>query len=107
LSTVPRPQAPEGGFGPTHVPLAQFTRLTRIPMQLIWGDNTEKTFWAKTVAESKRFADIVNAHGGHAEVLMLPSVGLKGNTHIAFMDLDNVQVADQLSFFLKKNGLDR
>jgi hypothetical protein len=48
----------------------------------------------------------VNAHGGHAEVLMLPSVGLKGNTHIAFADLNNVQVADQLSLFLQKNHLD-
>jgi hypothetical protein len=101
------PQAPEGGFGPTHVPLAEFMRLTRIPIQLVWGDNTENTFWAKTVATSKQFVEVVNAHGGHAEVLMLPSAGLKGNTHIAFADLNNVQVADQLSLFLKKYKLDR
>jgi hypothetical protein len=101
------PEGPEGGFGPTHVPLATFMRLTRIPIQLVWGDFTEKTTWAKTVALSKQFADSVNAHGGHAEVLMLPAVGLKGNTHIAFADLNNVQVADQLSLFLKKNKLDQ
>jgi len=101
------PQDPEGGFGPTHVPLAEFMRLTRIPIQLVWGDNTEKTAWVRTVELSKQFVDIVNAHGGHAEVLMLPSVGLKGNTHIAFADLNNVQVADQLSLFLKKNQLDQ
>ena len=35
------------------------------------------------------------------------SVQVKGNTHIAFADLNNVQVADQLSLFLKKNKLDR
>jgi hypothetical protein len=101
------PEGPEGGFGPTHVPLATFMRLTRIPIQLVWGDFTEKTTWAKTVAISKQFADSVNAHGGHAEVLMLPAAGLKGNTHIAFADLNNVQVADQLSLFLEKNELDR
>ena len=101
------PQGPEGGFGPTHVPLTEFMRLTRIPIQLVWGDNTENTFWAKTVETSKQFVDVVNAHGGHAEVLMLPATGLKGNTHIAFADLNNVQVADQLSLFLKKNQLDR
>lgn len=101
------PQGPEGGFGPTHVPLEKFMRLTRIPIQLVWGDNTENTFWSKTVETSKQFVAIVNAHGGHAEVLMLPSVGLKGNTHIAFADLNNVRVADQLSLFLKKNKLDR
>ncbi len=100
------PQDPEGGFGPTHVPLAEFMKLTRFPIQLVWGDNTEKTFWVKNVNLSKQFVDIVNAHGGHAEVLMLPSVGLVGNTHIAFADLNNVKVADQLSLFLKKNRLD-
>jgi hypothetical protein len=61
----------------------------------------------RNVEMSKQFADIVNAHGGHAEVLMLPSVGVKGNTHIAFADLNNVQVADQLSLFLKRNKLDQ
>jgi hypothetical protein len=100
------PQGPEGGFGPTHVPLAEFMRLTRIPIQLVWGDNTEKTFWVRDVALSKQFVEVVNAHGGRAEVLMLPSAGLKGNTHIPFADLNNVQVADQLSLFLKKNRLD-
>jgi hypothetical protein len=101
------PQDPEGGFGPTHVPLSEFMRLTRIPIQLVWGDNTDKTTWAKTVAIGKQFVDSVNAHGGHAEMLMLPSAGLKGNTHIPFADLNNTQVADQLELFLKKNKLDQ
>jgi hypothetical protein len=101
------PQEPEGGFGPTHVPLAEFMKLTRIPIQLVWGDNTEKTAWVRNVEMSRRFADVVNAHGGHAEVLMLPSVGVMGNTHLAFADLNNVQVADQLALFLKRNHLDQ
>jgi hypothetical protein len=100
------PQESEGGFGPTHVPLAEFMRLIRIPIQIVWGDNTEQTAWVRNVTLSRQFADIVNAHGGRAEVLMLPSVGLKGNTHIPFADLNNAQVADQLSLFLKKNKLD-
>ena len=45
--------------------------------------------------------------GGKAEVLMLPSVGLRGNTHIPFADLNNAQVAEQLFLFLRKHGLDR
>lgn len=101
------PQDPEGGFGPTHVPLAEFMKLTRIPIQLVWGDNTEKTTWGRNVEMSKQFAASINAHGGHAEVLMLPSVGIRGNTHIAFADLNNVQVADQLSLFLERNKLDQ
>lgn len=100
------PPETEGGFGPTHVPLASFMRLTRIPIQLVWGDNTANSYWARNVALSQQFVAIVNAHGGHAQLLMLPSVGLTGNTHIAFDDLNNVQVADQLSRFLHRNKLD-
>jgi len=101
------PEGPEEGFGPTHVPLEEFKRLTRIPIQLVWGDNTEITFWKRNVDLSRQFVEIVNKHGGKAEVLMLPSVGLKGNTHIPFADLNNVEVADQLSAFLRKHNLDQ
>jgi hypothetical protein len=100
------PPGPEGGFGPTHVPLAEFMKLTHIPIQLVWGDNTETTFWSENVELSRQFVEIVNAHGGNAEVLMLPSAGLRGNTHIPFADLNNIEVADQLSLFLEKHGLE-
>ena len=38
---------------------------------------------------------------------MLTEVGLKGNTHIPFADMNNVAVADQLSKFLAKHNLDK
>ena len=59
-----------------------------------------------TVEESRRFVDLVNRHGGKAELLLLPDAGLKGNTHIPFADLNNVAVADLLSDFLHEQGLD-
>jgi hypothetical protein len=100
------PQGAEGGFGPTHVPMAEFMRLTKIPIQLVWGDNTAQTFWNVNVKIARQFVDTVNAHGGKAELLMLPDAGLKGNTHIPFADLNNIAVADLLSAFLKKHKLD-
>lgn len=100
------PQGAEGGFGPTHVPLEEFKRLTRIPIQLVWGDNTEKTYWVANTKLSQQFVDTINKYGGHAELLMLPSAGLKGNTHIPFADMNNDKVADLLEAFLKKNKLD-
>ena len=100
------PQGPTGPIDSIRVPMADFMKLTRIPIQIVWGDNIQGTFWEKDVALTRQFVDLVNAHGGHAEILMLPSVGIKGNTHIAFADLNNVEVAGQLSLFLKKNRLD-
>ena len=37
----------------------------------------------------------------------MPDAGLNGNTHIPFADMNNVAVADLLSMFLAKNGLDK
>jgi hypothetical protein len=102
------PQRAPGPMGPIHVPLEEFKRLTRFPIQFVWGDNIDKSkSWPGALKLCKQFVAMVNANGGHAEILQLPSVGLKGNTHIAFADMNNVAVADQLSLFLKKNKLDQ
>jgi hypothetical protein len=36
----------------------------------------------------------------------LPAIGIRGNTHFAFSDLNNVQIADLVSEFLRQKGLD-
>jgi hypothetical protein len=101
-------QRQPGPFGPIYVPLAEFKRLTRIPIQFVFGDNIATSAnWSSALKLCQEFVAVVNANGGHAEILSLPSVGLKGNTHIPFADLNNVAVADQLSLFLKKNNLDQ
>jgi hypothetical protein len=101
------PGTPVGPFGPVEVPLAEFRKLTRIPMQMVWGDNVDKSErYSPTLVESRRFVDLVNKHGGKAEVLVLPEAGLTGNTHIPFADLNNVAVADLLSQFLRDHDLD-
>jgi hypothetical protein len=101
------PQLEPGPFGPVYVPMAEFKKLTRFPIQFVWGDNVEKSpSWTKHLENCRKFVELVNANGGRAEILMLPSVGLKGNTHIPFADLNNAAVADQLSTFLHRNRLD-
>lgn len=106
----PEGEAPDiepGPFGPVIVPLDEFRKLARIPIQLVWGDNLDKSDrFTSAVEQSRLFAELVNKHGGKAEVLMLPDAGLVGNTHIPFADMNNVEVADLLSEFLAKNGLD-
>ena len=68
--------------------------------------STNRTVIAPRFQESRRFVDLVNKHGGKAEVLVLSDAGLTGNTHIPFADLNNVAVADLLSKFLADHGLD-
>ncbi len=51
--------------------------------------------------------DTLNRHGGDAQLLRLPDIGVFGNTHFAMSDLNNVRVADLLSRYLAEKGLDR
>ena len=101
------PGGPVGGFGPIEVPLEEFRKLTKIPMQMVWGDNVDKSASStNSLKLSKLFAEKITKYGGKAQVLLLPDAGLKGNTHIPFADMNNVAVADLLSKFLAENGLD-
>jgi hypothetical protein len=36
----------------------------------------------------------------------LPEIGIRGNTHFPFADLNNVQIADLMAGFLARKGLD-
>ena len=103
-----------GITAPVMVAPADFDKLTKIPIQIVYGDNIPTTpsqfaaldFWRVVLVRVQQFADAVNHHGGNASVLHLPDVGLRGNTHFAFSDLNNVQVANLLSQFLHEKGLD-
>ncbi len=101
------PGIPEGPYGPVEVPLDEFMKLTRIPLQVVWGDHVDSVDnYRAALRQSKLFVDLVNEYGGQAEILMLRDAGLTGNTHIPFADMNNVEVADLLSAFLSEHGLD-
>jgi hypothetical protein len=56
---------------------------------------------------AKLMVEAINRHGGNAKNVMLPEIGVRGNTHFPMLDLNNVRIADLLSQFLKDGGLDR
>jgi hypothetical protein len=51
--------------------------------------------------------DKLKANGGDAELLLLPDIGITGNTHFPMSDLNNVQIAGLLSEWLQQRGLDK
>jgi hypothetical protein len=96
-----------GPFGPVEVPLDEFRRLTRIPLQIVWGDHVDTSpVQFAALEQSLRFIEVVNQYGGDAELLMLADAGLVGSTHIPFADMNNIEVADLLSEFLAEKDLD-
>ncbi|HSG64078.1 MAG TPA: alpha/beta fold hydrolase [Gammaproteobacteria bacterium] len=102
------------------VPLERFLALTRMPIQIVWGDYIPRQLDPANVGplgglDSRRrnllraalMVEAINRHGGDAQNLVLPDIGITGNTHFPMLDLNNLEIADLLSAFLAEKGLDR
>jgi hypothetical protein len=63
--------------------------------------------WRVRLAMARLWRDAVNRRGGTSLSCTLPEIGIRGNTHFPFFDLDNAEVADQMSGFLRDKGLDK
>ncbi|MGY3171372.1 hypothetical protein ACVWYU_000746 [Pseudomonas sp. TE12234] len=55
---------------------------------------------------ARLWRDAVNQHGGDVGLIHLPEIGIKGNIHFPMSDLNNAQIADLVSAFLKEKHLD-
>lgn len=103
-----------GTLSPEPVSQADFEKLTRIPIVIYYGDNfpTEPTKergqdnWRVRLAMARLWVDAINKHGGDAQLVHLPEIGIRGNTHFLMSDLNNVQISDLVSKFLAEKGLD-
>jgi pimeloyl-ACP methyl ester carboxylesterase len=83
-----------------------FTRVKGVPMLWVWGDNTAKfPFWGRIVAQQEKFrANLVKA-GGTGDRIMLPEIGIRGNTHMMMMDKNSSQIAALIDQWLTKQGI--
>jgi len=103
-----------GALQAASVPLSEFVALTKIPIIIFYGDNIPaqpmanpgQDGWRVRLAMARLWRDAVNRRGGDVTVVHLPEVGIRGNTHFPFSDLNNIQIADLLTQFLEKKGLD-
>ena len=109
--TIPNKFNPLAAYG---VPMEEFKKLTRIPIVIYYGDYIPDTpsdipaqdYWRACLQMATKWAETVNKHGGDVTVVHLPKAGIKGNTHFPFSDLNNVEIADLLSKWLKEKKLD-
>lgn len=103
-----------GTLEPVEVTVEEFQALTRIPIIVYYGDYIPdeptdiagRDNWRTRVAMARLWVDAINAHGGDATFVSLPEIGITGNTHFAFSDLNNQEVADQIMAFLAEKNLD-
>lgn len=93
---------------------SEFMELTKIPILIVYGDfipenpvsNPWQDSWRVRLKMARLWRDAVNLHGGDVTVIHLPELGIHGNTHFPFSDLNNLQIADLVSEFLKSKKLD-
>lgn len=95
------------------VPMDVFMEYTKIPILVYYGDNLPETDerpelyeWTRRLHLMRKWAALINAHGGDATVVHLPEIGLRGNTHFPFSDLNNAEVAEHLAKWLHEKNLD-
>ena len=111
------PPAMPSATGPLEgiaVPKDELAKLTRIPIDVCYRDNIpiepSKHFgednWRVRLAMARLWTEVINRHGGNATLVHLPDTGVRGNAHFPSAELNNFQIADLMSAYLAKIGLD-
>ena len=85
----------------------------KIPMVFYFGDYIENgpadiestKFWKGVLEQCREFAARYTADGGDATVIHLPDVGITGNSHFLFQELNNRAIADHIEAWLSERGL--
>jgi hypothetical protein len=103
-----------GGQVGNPVTLDDFLKLTKIPIRIQYSDHIPTSpspyprleTWRNRVALGTLMVSAINQNGGNASILHLPDIGIYGNTHFSFSDINNIQIADLLSRWLSENHLD-
>ena len=75
-----------------------------LPILVLWGDHVaESPRWAPRLVNCRAFIAAANQAGGQAEMVILPEVGIKGNTHMLMQDDNNLDIADMLVAWIGKH----
>lgn len=83
---------------------ADVTPYTKLPVLILWADYVSlSSRWTPRLTACKAFAEVVNKAGGHVENILLPEVGMLGNSHMLMQDRNSLQVADWLLAWIARN----
>jgi hypothetical protein len=87
----------------------QIARLAKIPTLVMFGDHLSDmppggvANWAMSFDSCKAFVAEVNKAGGDAEMMHLPALGIRGNSHMLMQDKNSDQLADLVLAWIDKH----
>lgn len=83
---------------------ADMTPYKGLPILIFYGDYVDQSArWSPRLKLCRDFVAAANAAGGKAELVLLPDIGMHGNTHMLMQDKNNLQIADWLVAWMDKN----
>jgi hypothetical protein len=82
--------------------------LKDIPSLSIYGDYVATDArWPTIRANNVKFHDSLRAAGGKPELIDLPTMGIRGNSHMMMMDKNNLEIAEVIQKWLSAKGFVR
>jgi len=77
----------------------QLSTLAKIPILIMFGDHLGDVrggpaSWSTSFEGCEKFVQQVKDAGGDAQMMHLPKLGIRGNSHMLMQDKNNVQLAD-------------
>ncbi|MBZ5574939.1 MAG: hypothetical protein LAP40_00100 [Acidobacteriia bacterium] len=78
----------------------ELAKLAKIPILIMFGDHLGDVpgrfanTWTTNFDTCQKFVGQVKQAGGDAEMMSLPAMGIKGNSHMLMQDKNNLQLAD-------------
>jgi pimeloyl-ACP methyl ester carboxylesterase len=86
---------------------AQLATLAKIPTLVMFGDHLSDVkapfSWADAHAACDTFVDQLKHLGGDAEMMYLPAMGIKGNSHMLMQDRNSDQLAGLVNSWIIKH----
>lgn len=75
----------------------------KMPIMVLFGDYVELSpRWAPRLKACREFVQKTNLAGGKAELLVLPEIGITGNSHMLMQDSNSIQIADILASWIEQ-----
>ncbi len=94
-----------------------FQKLIKIPMVVYFGDNIKigsepdthwgLDNWRVRLNLAKKWEEVMKKYGGDVQVIYLPDLGVKGNTHFLMADLNNQEVAEIMENWMRDKGFNK
>lgn len=74
-----------------------------LPILILFGDYVDLSpRWAPRLKLCRTFVAAANSAGGRAELILLPEIGIHGNSHMLMQDKNSLEIADWLTGWLDK-----